>query len=120
MVAFKLLAGEGNKFVAFLSQIKSGGQQYIYLTEYCGNREFSSKKERHVYSFGNSRTALLKMKRWSRNFDQEFPEELKCLGCTKNDLEKWVMTLQTGITSTGRKFKVEMKKRAINKYINIY
>jgi hypothetical protein len=106
--------------LAFLSQIKSGGRQYIYLTEYCGNQEFSSKKERHIYSFGNSQIALKKMKRWVRMFEHEFPEELKYRGYTKIDLEKWIETLQTGITSTGRKFKVEIKKRAVNKYINIY
>jgi hypothetical protein len=100
--------------LAFLSQIRSGGRQYIYLTEYCGNQEFSSKKERHVYSFGNSHTALLKMKRWIRKFEQEFPEELKGMGFTKSDLEKWMITLQTGITSNGRIFNIENKKRAVN------
>jgi hypothetical protein len=100
--------------LAFLSQIRSGGRQYIYLTEYCGNREFSSKKERHVFSFGNSRTALIKMKRWIKNFDKEFPEELKCMGYTQKDLEIWINTIQTGITSKGRKFIVENKNRAIN------
>jgi hypothetical protein len=100
--------------LAFLSQIRSGGRQYIYLTEYCGNREFSSKKERHVFSFGNSRTALLKMKRWIKKFDKEFPDELKSMGYTEKDLEIWINTIQTGITSKGRKFIVENNNRAIN------
>jgi hypothetical protein len=109
-----LLAKKGCEKVAYLSQIKSGGRQYIYLTEYCGNQEFSTKKERHVYSFGNSRMALLKMKRWIRKFEQEFPDELKSMGYTEKDLETWINTLQTGITSKGRKFIIEYKKRAIN------
>jgi hypothetical protein len=100
--------------VAYLSQVKSGGRQYIYLTEYCGNQEFSTKKERHVYSFGNSPMALLKMKRWIRNFEQGFPEELKLMGYTEKDLEIWINTIQTGITSKGRKFIVENNNRAIN------
>ena len=26
--------------MAYLSQVKSNGKQYIYLTEYCGNQDF--------------------------------------------------------------------------------
>lgn len=99
--------------MAYLSQVRSNGIQYIYLTEYCGNQEFSSKKEKHIYSFGNSRMALLKMKRWSRRFDSEFPQELLQLGYTFNDLLNWIKTLETGITKNGRKFQVEIKKRAV-------
>jgi hypothetical protein len=102
------------KNVAYLSQIKSGGHQYIYLTEYCGNQEFSTKIERHVYSFGNSRMALLKMKRWIRKFNTEFPADLKNMGYTKKDLEQWINTLETGVTARGRKFKVDKQNRAVN------
>jgi hypothetical protein len=99
--------------MAYLSQVRAGGKQYIYLTEYCGNQLFSTKIERHVFSFGNSQTALLKMKRWFRKFETDFPEKLKESGYTKEDLKIWIETLETGITKNGRKFQFENKKRAV-------
>jgi hypothetical protein len=100
--------------MAYLSQVKAGGKQYIYLTEYCGKQDFTSKMERHVYGFGNSRLALLKMRRWARQFETEFPKELLTKGYSKNDLEEWIKTMERGITKTGRNFNVNLKKRAIN------
>ncbi|MFC5732164.1 hypothetical protein [Cytobacillus gottheilii] len=99
--------------MAYLSQVRSGGKQYIYLTEYCGRQPYTAKTERHVYGFGNSRIALLKMKRWLRKFDSEFPEQLNELGYTENDLKEWIETLETGITKNGRKFKITRQKRAV-------
>ena len=99
--------------MAYLSQVRAGGRQYIYLTEYCGNQPFSSKMERHVFSFGNSQIALLKMKRWFRRFDTDFPEELINSGYTKEDLKIWIETLETGMTKNGRKFHFEKKKRVV-------
>ncbi|WP_244988938.1 hypothetical protein [Robertmurraya siralis] len=99
--------------VGYLSQVRAGGKQYIYLTEYCGNQEFNTKKETHVFSFGNSRIALLKMKRWLSRFETEFPPELIERGYTKKDLKSWIKTLESGITKTGKKFNVEIKKRAV-------
>ncbi|WP_413356693.1 hypothetical protein AA0X71_18020 [Robertmurraya sp. 2P01SA] len=99
--------------MGYLSQVRAGGKQYIYLTEYCGNQEFSTKKEIHVFSFGNSRIAILKMKRWLNMFEKEFPHELIKLGYTEDDLKNWIKTLESGITKNGREFNVETGKRAI-------
>jgi hypothetical protein len=55
--------------MGYLSQVRSGGKQYIYLTEYIGSQPFSSKTEKHVYSFGCSQSVLPKMKSWLRNFE---------------------------------------------------
>lgn len=96
--------------MAYLSQVKAGGKQYIYLTEYCGNQAFSSKLEKHIFGFGNSGMALLKMKGWLRRFETDFPEDLKKLGYTRIDLENWIKTIETGITKTGRKFRVKKEK----------
>ncbi|MBP3040570.1 hypothetical protein J9303_13850 [Bacillaceae bacterium Marseille-Q3522] len=103
--------------MGYLSQVRAGGKQYIYLTEYCGNQEFTTKTEKHIFSFGNSRIALLKMKRWYRKFDNEFPEDLVKRGYSKNDLKNWIETLETGVTKNGRKFKVKKEKGAVYKYI---
>lgn len=96
--------------MSYLSQVKAGGKQYIYLTEYCGNQAFSSKLERHIFGFGNSRVALFKMRWWLHHFDTEFPTDLKKLGYTRIDLEAWIKTIETGITKNGRKFRVESAK----------
>lgn len=90
--------------MGYLSQVKSNGRQYIYLTQYCVKDAFSTKNERHVFSFGNSNIALLKMKSWLGRFDKDFPEQLKNLGYTRRDLEYWIKTLETGFTKNGRKF----------------
>lgn len=100
----------GDETMAYLSQVKSGGKQYIYLTEYCGNQDYSSKLEKHIFSFGNSSVALWKLKGWLKRFDTDFPDELKTLGYTRMDLEYWIKILETGITKNGRKFKVENQK----------
>lgn len=99
--------------MSYLSQVRAGGKQYIYLTEYCGIQPFSSKTEKHIFSFGCSQIALAKMKSWYRNFESKFPDELKERGYTIDDLEIWIQTLETGITKNGRKFKYEKKKRAV-------
>lgn len=99
--------------MGYLSQVRSGGNQYIYLTEYCGIQEFSSKREHHVFSFGNSRKALSKMKRWCRKFDSEFPEALKERGYTLEDVKNWINTIETGTTKNGRKFCVEIQKKSV-------
>ncbi|AEH47115.1 MAG: hypothetical protein CW346_02715 [Bacillaceae bacterium] len=98
--------------MAYLSQVKSNGRQYIYLCMYVGSQEYSTRKERRVYSFGEARKALLRMKRWKRRF-AEFPQELLDLGCGMRDLEQWIQTLETGITPKGRKFPVITQKRAL-------
>lgn len=96
--------------MGYLSQVKANGKQYIYLTEYIGNQNYSTKNERHVYAFGEVMMALIKMRRWRRKFNTEFPEELKELGYDAADLNEWIKTIQTGRTSTGRKFGANIKK----------
>jgi hypothetical protein len=95
--------------MAYLSQVKSNGKQYIYLCMYVGTQKYSTRKEQHVYSFGEARKALIRMKRWQRRFT-EFPQELLDFGCGKKELEQWIRTLETGITPTGRRFKVNIKR----------
>ncbi|THD15772.1 hypothetical protein CI793_11215 [Anoxybacillus ayderensis] len=95
----------------YLSQVKSNGKRYIYLCMYVGTQEYSSRKEKRVYAFGEARRALVKMKRWKRRFT-EFPQELLELGCSMKDLEQWIQTIETGVTKTGRIFKTNVKRAA--------
>ena len=91
--------------MAYLSQVKANGHQYIYLTEYCGNNEYSEKLERHIFAFGNGKSVLMKMYSWLKDFENSFPEELKELGYGREDLKSWIKTLETGRTKRGKKFK---------------
>ncbi|KIQ93618.1 hypothetical protein LH47_02299 [Anoxybacillus thermarum] len=95
--------------MAYLSQVKSNGKQYIYLCMYVGTQQYSTRKERRVYSFGESKKALIRMKRWKRKFS-EFPRELLDLGCGMKELEEWIQTIETGVTKTGRKFMTSVKR----------
>lgn len=91
--------------MAYLSQVKANGYQYIYLTEYCGNNDYSMKLERHIYAFGNAKVVLEKMYGWLKDFENSFPVELKVLGYGREDLIGWIKTLETGRTKRGKKFK---------------
>lgn len=91
----------------YLSQVKSNGKRYIYLCAYDGSQEYSTRRERRVYAFGEARQALKKMRRWKRKF-YEFPQELKELGCSEQDLNDWITTIETGKTKTGRNFIVNV------------
>ncbi|MHB0803030.1 hypothetical protein PVK73_26805 [Bacillus thuringiensis] len=44
-----------------------------------------------------------KMFRWRENPEKEFPEEILKLGYNLDDLDDWIMTLETGYSKTGRK-----------------
>jgi hypothetical protein len=88
----------------FLSTIKSKGNYYIYLYSYAV-RQDRFRTAKTVYRFGRKEMAIKKMHHWRNNFE-EFPEDLLALGCNINDLEDWIRTLETGITKTGKQFKV--------------
>ncbi|WP_445486469.1 hypothetical protein [Niallia sp. 03133] len=93
--------------MAYLSQVRSNGYQYIYLTEYCRNSGYGMKLERHIFSFGNSKKVLGKMHGWLNDFEKSFPAELKEKGYTKEDLSGWIKTLETRRTGRGKIFKFD-------------
>ena len=105
--------------MAFLTQVRAGGKQYIYLTEYCGSQLYSSKNERNIYSFGSTSLAIIRMKKWLWSFE-DFPQELRELGFTKKDLESWLRQLETGKTPRGKKFRVEREPVELYNIYNIY
>ncbi|MEH7126012.1 hypothetical protein V7127_22635 [Bacillus sp. JJ1773] len=106
--------------MAYLTQVRAGGKQYIYLTEYCGNQLYTTKNERNIYGFGSTGIAILRMKRWLIKFDNEFPAELKEMGFTKEDLKIWLKQLETGKTPQGKKFRVEKEPVEFYNIYNIY
>jgi len=93
---------KGGYFV-FLKSFTAKGKKYIYLYSYVGvdSREIKLKK---LYAFGRSEIAINKMRDWKRDFSK-FPVELKEIGCKKADLLEWIVTIETGVTKTGKAFR---------------
>jgi hypothetical protein len=79
--------------MAFLSFVKSRGERYVYITEYCGNKEYSSSKKKHVFSLGKQEDALYTLQAWKLNYDF-FPKELKDRGYNKKDIKKWIQDIK--------------------------
>lgn len=83
---------------------RAKGNKYIYLYSYDGyERERKSPKSISVCSFGRNDKALKKLKEWKDDFNS-FPRPLRELGCTKGDLLEWIITVETGVTKTGKRF----------------
>lgn len=93
----------------YLSVVRSGNYKYIQL------RQSVSKKNEVrgsrtinkiiVYSFGNVKKAIEKLYDWRDN-PKNFPQELKKRGYDLYDLDDWILTIETGISKTGRKIKI--------------
>lgn len=105
--------------MAYLTQVRAGGKQYIYLTEYCGNQLYTSKTEKNIFSFGSTGIAIYKLRNWLRDFDK-FPNKLKELGYGKKDAEEWLKQLETGITKNGNRFRVDRDSVERFNIYNIY
>lgn len=88
--------------MGYLSQVKSKGRRYIYLSEYVGGRKYTNSTDMHVYGFGEKNKALEKMKVWEKEYPYKFPRELLERGYGRHDLKQWINTLETGQSKTGR------------------
>lgn len=91
------------KKIGYLSKNKSKGITYIYLRK--SEREKDLVKKKNLYSFGRMPQALEDMYTW-REQPEKFPEKLKELGYNLEDLQEWILTLETKITSKGNPFNV--------------
>lgn len=84
-----------------LTRKKSRGQIYIYLRQ--SIREGKKTTNKNIYSFGKMPGALEFLYEVRDNYDL-FPKELLEKGYTLNDLDEWILTLETQVTGTGRDF----------------
>ena|SRR5690625_5152041 len=98
-----------NKKTGYLTASSKGKYKYVQLrrsvsvkNETTGDRVV---KKELLFSFGNYETSLENMRFWREN-PAEFPEKLKKLGYDLNDLDDWILTLETKVTKTGRKFNI--------------
>lgn len=89
------------KVSGYLSKKKSNGNTYIYLRR--SYRENNKVKHEYIFSFGTTSNALEKMY-WYRDHPEQFPKQLKDRGYGLGDLYDWIMTMETKVTSTGKKF----------------
>ncbi|GAF66422.1 hypothetical protein BTS2_3323 [Bacillus sp. TS-2] len=89
--------------VGYLSKKISKGKTYIYLRK--SYREGKEVKNEYLYSFGPMPHALEKMYSIRGNPDT-FPKELTNQDYDLLDLNEWILTLETKLTSTGRSFEV--------------
>lgn len=80
---------------AYLKRVESRGLIYLYLAVSSGG------KKKILFSFGRLEKSLDLM--CSFREENKFPSELKSLGYGLDDLDQWIMTLQTGYSSRGKK-----------------
>lgn len=79
--------------MAFLSFVKSRGETYVYVTEYSGQKKYSSSSKMHIYSLGKQKEAIFTLQAWDLNFNH-FPRELLDKGYNKQDLKKWIQDIK--------------------------
>jgi hypothetical protein len=92
--------------ILFLERAHAKGYSYLYLKKYDARENYANNKI-IIYRFGRVQEALKKMYKWRDNFNL-FPGELIEEGCTKEDLDIWIKTLETGVhVKTGRMFKMK-------------
>lgn len=72
----------------YLEKIRSNGIEYLYLRKYDPEVEYGTKK-RFLFGFGRLEKAREKMNDWVMG-NEEIPIELKKLGCTGADVQKWI------------------------------
>ena len=90
--------------MAYLSQVKSNGNIYVYLTVYDPtHKERNTKRERHIYRFGRLEKAIEKMNIWML-IPSMFPEELKNLGFDTKALKEWISFIQEKNENIPKKF----------------
>lgn len=84
-----------------LTRKKSRGHIYIYLRE--SFRVGKKTTNKNIYSFGKMPGALEFLYTVRDNYDL-FPKELLDKGYNYDDLDEWILTLETQVTGTGRDF----------------
>ena len=82
--------------MAFLSFVKSRCENYVYITEYGGQYDYSTSRasrKNHIYALGKHADAIFTLQAWDLNFEH-FPNELKEKGYCEKDIKKWIKDLK--------------------------
>jgi len=86
-----------------LTRKKARGSIYIYLRE--SFRKGEKVTNKNIYSFGKMPEALESLYSFREDYSS-FPSELLEEGYNLDDLDEWILTLETQVTGTGRDFKL--------------
>lgn len=89
----------------YLSKKKSNGKIYIYLRR--SYRENEQIKHEYIHGFGAMPDALENLYLLREN-PENFPSELSKQNFDLADLNEWILTLETQVTSTGREFNLKV------------
>lgn len=84
------------KGTGYLKFVKSKGHSYVYLH----GRLSGEKSKKHLFSFGRIEAALENMYA-IREFNL-LPGELINMRFTFDDLDQWILTLETKVTRNGK------------------
>lgn len=87
----------------YLTKKHAKGKVYLYLRR--SYREKLKIQHEYIHSFGAMPKALEKMY-WLRDNPESFPICLIKKGFDLTDLDNWILTVETNVTSTGREFKI--------------
>ena len=88
---------EGTGYLKF---VKSKGHLYIYLH----GRLQGEKVKKHLFKFGRSECALENL--YCMREANRLPNELAKMGFTFDDLDQWILTIETRVTPTGKKINI--------------
>lgn len=99
-------SGESSRVASksgYLSKKKSNGKNYIYLRR--SYREDEQVKHEYIFSFGSMPRALEKLYLMREN-PEDIPLRLTERNFDVSDVNEWILTLETQVTSTGRSFEL--------------
>ena len=77
--------------LAYLEFVKAAGKTYVYVSEYVGKQEHTSKLEKRIMSLGRKQKALEKLRSW-KNDEKTIPFDIKKEG--KFVIEKWIRSVE--------------------------
>lgn len=89
-----------------LTRKKARGEIYIYLRE--SFRKGKKVTNKNIYGFGKMPNALELLYSFREDYDL-YPKELLEKGYNLDDLDEWILTLETQVTGTGRDFELTNK-----------
>lgn len=87
--------------VGYITKKFVKGKYYIYVRQ--SYRDSKTVKHKYLFSFGAMPEALNKMYRILEQ-EEPFPETLMVNHFTLEDVYDWILTIETGITSRGKRF----------------
>lgn len=80
---YETFKNEGDLSMAYLEFSTAGKHTYVYITEYAGPQEYSSRLEKRLLGLGRVDNALLKLVDWRKNkhlmpqiVEENFQDEL--------------------------------------------